>query len=168
MKPPMRVVLVRHGEAVDPYEVASDAVRYLTAKGRRTVRRVGAELTVQGVELTRIFTSPLVRAVQTAEILADKSGLEGPVEVWAPLAGGTTAQALSALERAAPEDVVALVGHEPSIRTMAAHLTGFGRFPGFRTGGACVIDWREGGGSFQWALDPKTLARVDVVDDLVP
>lgn len=164
----MRVVLVRHGEAIDSHEVSSDSVRYLTARGRRTVRSVGAALVEHGVRLGRIYTSPLVRAVQTAEILAGASGLEGPVEVWAPLAGGTTAQALGALERSAADDVVALVGHEPSIRTMAAHLTGFGRFPGFRTGGACVIDWREGGGSFQWALEPRSLVRIDVVDDLTP
>lgn len=164
----MRVVLVRHGEAVDTHAVSSDAVRYLTARGRRAVRQVGAALVEHGVSLTRIYTSPLVRAVQTAEILAGAVGLEGPVEVWAPLAGGTTAHALAALDHALEDDVVALVGHEPSIRTMAAHLTGFARFPGFRTGGACIVDWRGDAGSFQWALDPKTLARIDVLDDLMP
>jgi hypothetical protein len=51
---------------------------------------------------------------------------------------------------------------------MAAHLTGFERFPGFRTGGVSVIDRRDGGGSFQWALDPRTLERVDTVDDMIP
>ena len=164
----MRVVLVRHGEAIDSHAVASDMLRFLTPNGRRTVRRVGDALVEHGVAVTRIFTSPLVRAVQTAEILAGASGLEGPVEVWTPLAGGTTAQALSCLDHAAPDDVVALVGHEPSIRTMAAHLTGFERFPGFRTGGVSVIDRRDGGGSFQWALDPRTLERVDTVDDMIP
>lgn len=148
--------------------MASDALRYLTPAGRRTVRRVGAALDEHGIVFSRIFTSPLVRAVQTAEILATSSDLEGPVEVWPALAGGTTAHALAALEHAGDGDVVALVGHEPSIRTMAAHLTGFERFPPFRTGGACVIDVRAGTGSFQWVLDPKRLERIDVVDDLIP
>ena len=164
----MRVALVRHGEAIDAHAVSSDALRYLTPSGRRTVRRVGAALAEHGVVLGRIFTSPLVRAVQTAEILASASDLEGPVEVWPALAGGSTAQALAALGHAADDETVALVGHEPSIRVMAAHLTGFDRFPGFRTGGVCIVDVREGVGSFQWALDPKRLERIDVVDDLFP
>lgn len=166
----MRVVLVRHAEAVDGHEVGSDAVRYLTDNGRRSVRRVGAALVEHGVVPTRIYTSPLVRAVQSAEVLAAAAGLDGPVVVWPALAGGTTAQALSVLE--APElvadDTVMLVGHEPSIRTMAGHLTGLGRFPGFRTAGACVIRWDGGRGSFQWVLDPRTLTIIDTVDDLYP
>lgn len=167
----MRVVLVRHGEAVDGHQAGSDAVRYLTAAGRRTVRQVGGALAERGIVPTRIYTSPLVRAVQTAEILAGAADLDGPVEVWPPLAGGTTAQALEILETGVadqPSETVVLVGHEPSMRTMAGHLTGLGRFPGFRTAGACVIDYDAGRGAFQWVLDPKTLAVIDTVDDLYP
>lgn len=166
----MRVVLVRHAEAVDSHHVASDAVRYLTDGGRRTARRVGAALVERGVVPTRIYTSPLVRAVQTAEILAAAADLDGPVEVWPPLAGGTTAQALGVLDNGHIEDAetVLLVGHEPSIRTMAGHLTGLGRFPGFRTSGACVIRYDDGRGAFQWVLDPKTLSVFDTVDELYP
>jgi len=103
-------------------------------------------------------------------VLAGAAGLDGPVAVWPPLAGGTTAQALSVLDspELSDDDTVMLVGHEPSIRTMAGHLTGLGRFPGFRTAGACVVRWEAGQGSFQWVLDPKTLTLIDTVDDLYP
>lgn len=166
----MRVVLVRHAEAVDGHQVGSDAVRYLTDAGRRAARQVGRTLGEHGVAPTRIYTSPLVRAVQTAEILAGAAELDGPVAVWSPLAGGTTAQALSILDEPSlgDDETVMLVGHEPSIRTMAGHLTGLGRFPGFRTAGACVIAYDSGRGSFQWVLDPRSLTVIDTVDDLYP
>jgi phosphohistidine phosphatase SixA len=76
--------------------------------------------------------------------------------------------ALGALERANDEEAVALVGHEPLIRAMAAHLIGYSKFPGFRAGAACLVQIREGTGAFQWLLDPKTMSRVDTLDDLSP
>ncbi|HRI53413.1 MAG TPA: histidine phosphatase family protein, partial [Pseudomonadota bacterium] len=62
----MKVYLIRHGHAVDESGTISDEQRYLTKKGRKTVREVGRVLKEAGVELDAVLTSPLVRAVQTA------------------------------------------------------------------------------------------------------
>ena len=163
----MRVLIVRHGEAVDPSEAGSDGQRWLTEDGRRTMRGVAKVLSEHEVRLDQVFVSPLVRAVQTAEILAAASRFEGPVTVWPALAGGTTAQSLSSLEGVGShEATVALVGHEPLARAMAAHLTGTPEYPGFRTGGVCIAEVPSGGvGRFLWGVDPKALRRVERIED---
>jgi len=164
----MRVLIVRHGEAIDPYGVDTDGHRWLTERGRRTVRTVANFLDGEGVRFDRVFVSPLVRAVQTAEILTGPVGFDGPLHVWAALAGGTTAQALAALDEVEdPDATVALVGHEPLARSMAAHLTGVANYPGFRTGAVCVATRGQGSaGRFDWAVDPSIPRRIDQVDGI--
>ena len=162
----MRVLLIRHGESVDPYEAASDSERWLTARGRSTVRSVSALAAEHGIRLDRIFTSPLVRAVQTAEILALATSFDGALEVWRDLASGTTARALASLDRAEPGEVVALVGHEPLIRAMTAHLVGDARFPGYLPGMLAVVAASGARHVFEWAIDPTEARRVDRVEDL--
>src|SRR5438309_12026701 len=68
----IRIYLVRHGIAVDPAEKGAldDYSRPLTARGRRRFRRLARAFARLGEPPDFIFTSPLVRAVQTAEILA--------------------------------------------------------------------------------------------------
>src|SRR5712691_7627004 len=68
----IRIYLVRHGIAVDPSEKGTldDDSRPLTAKGRRRFRRLARAFAQLGEIPDFTFTSPLVRAVQTAEILA--------------------------------------------------------------------------------------------------
>jgi len=163
----MRVLLVRHAEAVNADLAPSDAERWLTDKGRETARRVGKWLLGEGLRFDRVFTSPLVRAVQTAEILAAATNFDQAVEVRRALGGGSTAEIASILDDTADDDLTALVGHEPSIRTVTAHLIGFDRFAPFRTGGACLVQ-RVGAasGSFQWMVDPKSLTKIDSLEDL--
>ena len=129
-------------------------------------QEVAAALHDAGLRLDRVFTSPLVRATQTAEILAAHGGFEGPLSVWSALAGGTTAMALAALDEALPEETMALVGHEPLVRAMVSRLAGVPSMFGFRTGGTCLVELRGDRGEFRWMLDPRTLERVSKVEDL--
>ncbi len=161
----MRVSLVRHGEAVDPYEADTDGQRWLTARGRSTVRSVGGVVAEMGVRFDRIYTSPLVRAVQTAEILAATTAFDGLLEVWPALAGGTTTSALAVLDRSFAGDVVALVGHEPLIRSMAAQLLG-AHVPGFYPGMMCTMVAGPERHAFEWAIDPRGARTVTRLEDL--
>lgn len=156
----MRVVLMRHGEAVDARIAASDDRRWLTDGGRRTVNAVGETLVGLDLRFSCIYTSPLVRAVQTAEILAaTQPGFDGPVEVHVPLSSevGTTAQALAPLEHAAEDAVVAMVTHMPKIEVLAAHLCDTDEMTPFSTSASCLIDVVDGAGTFRWMLDPDSL-----------
>lgn len=156
----MYVLVARHSTAVDPYAAPSDETRWLTESGRQRMRRV-AQAIAKERPPTKMFVSPLVRAVQTAEILAGGCNFDGPLEVHPPLAAeyGTSAQALSVLDRCSFEDdeVVALVTHMPKVRILAGHLAGEERMPSFRTGAVCCVRVTPQGGSFQWMLNPETL-----------
>lgn len=150
----MKVLIIRHSSAVDPYAAPSDELRWLTSEGRARMQRVADEIRAK-IGITHIYTSPLVRAVQTADILATCIGYRDAVEVHAPLASeyGTTAQALSILERHADDDVVALVSHAPKVRVLAGHLSGESKLEGFTTAATCCIDLA--GPRIEWFLDPS-------------
>jgi len=148
----MRVLVIRHSTAVDPYAAATDETRWLTEAGRRRIRRIGKLLLTEAPP-TRIFVSPLVRAVQTAEALAAEVGLDGPIEATPVLAPdhGTTAQVGALLDAVGPDETVALVSHAPKVRVLAGHLAGEKSIPGFRTGSVCAI--RDG--AFEFWVDPE-------------
>ncbi len=159
----MKVLVIRHSLAVDPYDAPSDELRWLTDEGRRRMRAVSEEL-LRHLRPTVLFTSPLTRAVQTAEIFASVAAFDGPVIVHPPLAAeyGTTAQALSVLERVGDAATVVLVSHAPKVRVLAGHLCGEPRMPSFRTAGSCLVE----DGEFRWMLDPEPLRlRTDLDGD---
>lgn len=156
----MRVLLVRHGEAVGRRAAASDHDRWLTDEGRRTVTTVGEMLGRLDLQYSRIYTSPLVRAVQTGEILAlTQPGFDGPLEVHPALSSdeGTTAQALAPLDDSGDGDLIVLVTHMPKVGVLAAHLGRLAHAPGFGTGSACLLSVEGGKGRILWMLDPQTL-----------
>ena len=162
---PVKVLLMRHGEAVDP-STAPDPQRWLTARGRATSVQVAEALGERGLAPTHLFTSPLVRAVQTAELVAQTSGHPGPVRVEAHLVpGGTTAHAVAPLDALPGDAVVWLVTHEPTVRVLAAHLSGLASFPGFRTSGVAVIRRdAQGKGALEGRFDPSGMLWRDAAD----
>jgi len=156
----MRVLLMRHGEAIDSRAASSDFDRWLTNAGRRTVTTVGEMLGRMDLHYDCIYTSPLVRAAQTAEILAAmQPGFDGPVLVHRALSTeeGTTAQAVEPLESAGAADLVVMVGHMPKIGVLAAHLGRLAHAPAFSPASVCLLTVDEGRGRVQWMLDPETL-----------
>lgn len=157
----MQVLFVRHGEAVDVHRVVADRDRWLTESGRRTMAEVGAALTRLELRYSRIYTSPLVRAVQTAEILAaTQPDFQAPVEVHPELSNerGTTAEALAPLDQAREDELIVMVSHMPKIGVLTGHLGELGSSPSFRTGSACLVELEAGHGRLRWMLDPDTLA----------
>ena len=150
---------MRHGEAVDP-GAAPDPQRWLTERGRAASARVAEAMAERGFAPTHLYTSPLVRAVQTAEIVAHATEHPGPVRVEAHLVpGGTTARAVAPLDALPDDAVVWMVTHEPTVRVLAGHLSGLGSFPGFRTSAVAVVSRDESGaGRLVGRLDPTSLA----------
>jgi phosphohistidine phosphatase len=141
----MRVYLCRHGEAVDGSEELADELRWLTPNGRRTVGDVGAVLREEGEKPDLILTSPLVRAVQTADVLAQATKYRDAIEVLQPLApGGGLGDVVQALaELGHKTKAVYLVGHEPQMSEWAAELSGqrsFGR--SFQKGAVARLSWK--------------------------
>jgi len=138
----------------------TDHDRWLTDTGRQTVTKVGKALAGLDLHYSCVYTSPLVRAVQTAEILAaTHPGFSGPLEVQPALSSevGSTAQALEPLEHAGDDDLVVMVTHMPKVGVLAGHLCQLPTFPSFRTSAACLLSIESNKGRFQWMLDPETL-----------
>ena len=135
----IHIFLVRHGAAEDAAPGMSDALRALSAKGRKRFHKTARSFAGKARSLDLILTSPLVRAVQTAEILASevKQGALAALEELAP--GHLAAEALKAVSKRARQiESVALVGHEPQLSQLAAALL---RVP---TAKAASIDIRPG------------------------
>lgn len=77
----MKLYLVRHAEAIERSGTMPDANRYLTPKGRSAFRKIARRSRKLGSVLVLIFSGHLVRAVQTAEIIAERLKHDGPVVV---------------------------------------------------------------------------------------
>ena len=138
----------------------TDHDRWLTDAGRQTVTKVGKALATLDLQYSCIYTSPLVRAVQTAEILAaTHPAFHGPLEVQSALSSdvGSTAQALEPLEHTADDDLLVMVTHMPKVGVLAGYLCQLATFPSFPTAAACLLSIEGGKGRFQWMLDPQTL-----------
>ena len=126
----MKVYLVRHAQADSEVPEGLDyGARPLTGKGRRAAEKHFRALRqrMDGVDL--VFMSPLVRAVQTAQILTLVQELEVPVRVHRSLLPDMpTGSQEGLLEDHRDEDLV-MVGHNPSIPAIAAHLMALAQFP---------------------------------------
>ena len=127
----VRIYLVRHAKASPGHP---DELRSLTPEGREEARLLAERLV--GERPDAVVTSPLLRALETAEVLARACGLEAEAdERLAP--GATSADAR--LASAGRGERVVLVGHQPDFGRIAAALTG-GDEPPFPTAGMAVID----------------------------
>lgn len=157
-----QLYLVRHAHAgTRGPRWPDDDVRPLTRRGIQSFAAVVAALRHLDVRIDVVLTSPLVRAHQTADLLA--AGLVGTpeVEVCAALAPGVTSrETLKSIGRATASRRVALVGHEPGLGQLAAALIGGRRAVPFKKGGACridIADWTHPRGTLVWFLPPRLL-----------
>lgn len=150
----MKLYLVRHGEAVEKSEMISEPHRYLTSHGRDCFRITARTVAKEVVAPDCILTSPLVRAVQTAEILAETLAFTGPLRVAEELAPGFDRRGLDLLlDRCFPASELVLVGHEPDMGFLVASLLGRrGSYP-LKKGGVAALEFEPMQGTpatFRW------------------
>lgn len=161
----MYVLLVRHGDAVDPALADQDRMRWLTPGGRKQANAIGKELASQQVACSVVLTSPLVRAVQTAEgIIAAMGTFEGIFEAHAALDGTGSAGRMAALLDAYTDaDTVMIVGHEPSIRLLAAELLGLEELFEFKKCSAWLLKREDAGWRYVYRLEPNPVRRIETL-----
>ncbi|MGE0871342.1 MAG: histidine phosphatase family protein [Kofleriaceae bacterium] len=136
----MRIYLVRHGDAVPEEDAGSDRDRWLSPRGREAVRILGRLLREQKVEPELIVSSPLPRAVQTAELLASALDYLGSIASMRCLEPGAQPRAAVNQILAGVGDSVIVVSHEPTVSGLGAVLLGRPAFPNFRTAQCCAIE----------------------------
>ena len=121
----MLLHLIRHAEA-EPHRL-DDFSRCLTEKGFKQARRIGCFMKEQCLRPEIILTSPVVRARETAEIIAKLMGKAPLTEVPWAACGMNPEVALTELSGYAKLDSVMIVGHEPDLSSLSAALIGLGR-----------------------------------------
>jgi phosphohistidine phosphatase len=168
----MRLLVIRHAIAEDEATWAAtgepDERRPLTRAGRKKMRRAarGLRRVVRAIAL--LGTSPLVRAVQTAEIVARVYGRVTPLTIDALTPERPPADFLAWLADAAPgRDVIAVVGHEPHLSGLVSWLLGGRDEPSFvelEKGAACLLRFdgepAKGSACLEWLLPPRELRRL--------
>ncbi|MGH9403074.1 MAG: phosphohistidine phosphatase SixA [Terriglobia bacterium] len=167
---PYELYLMRHGIAadLDDHSASDDSKRPLTPEGKLKMRAIAQGLERAGVELDWVVSSPLRRAVETAEIVGGEIAPAAPVEHCAALAPGMlTAQKLTSfLAQHAERSRVLIVGHAPSLGALASELIGASLSAnlGLRKGGCCLITFEEfppqSAGLLNWWLTPRLLRKL--------
>jgi len=156
----MLIYFLRHGEAVT---TGDDWSRTLTTEGANRIRAEAAVLKALDVRPDAIFTSPLPRAVQTAEIVAEILSPDRSVQTREELAPGASLgdlqHVLSGLEG---DGSVLVVGHEPDLSSIVAALiaSGSARIE-LKKGGLALVESDvpvgPGSGKLRWLVEPALL-----------
>jgi phosphohistidine phosphatase len=158
----VKLYVMRHGPAEEESADGLDGSRALTVPGRDRVRAVAKRLAELGEAPKSIVSSPLVRALQTAEIVHQTLGIESPVEANRALAPRGLAAEMVLEAARVPKKRLMVVGHEPDLSLLCAKLLGAGLPHGLMK--AMVIGIRvspEGEATLRFVLEPKTLELLD-------
>ncbi len=138
-----QVWLLRHGEAV-PHDSKPDDERELTPRGRRQSEVAGIALAKLGLEFAACYTSPKVRAVETAQLACEALNIEPALD--RSIAGAFSRDdVLELLHAHEGGDRVLIVGHEPSFSQVVHDFTGArvdfkkGGVAAFRASGELIV-----------------------------
>jgi phosphohistidine phosphatase len=148
--------LLRHGEA-EPHDSRPDPERRLTPRGEDQARAAGRALAALDLPFQAIYTSPKVRARDTARLAAEALGTE-PVELPALASGFGVDDVRELLLSAGPEERILAVGHNPDFEQVVHDLTG-GRVD-FKKGGVAGIRLEGTRGELIALLRPRELDRL--------
>ena len=155
----MNLYLLRHGEAVPPNGTITDAARTLSDRGRTDIERVGQLLSRITPAVARVVTSPLVRAVETAEIVSSIIPWHPAVSCSGNLVPGFRVKdLLDELDGLKEENLLA-VGHQPDLSALISHLLSGPQLDlEMQPGSLAAVEFvmkREGAtGRLRWLLTP--------------
>lgn len=167
----MELFVIRHAiaEPLGKENEFSDEMRALTDDGRNRMREVVKGLVKLGVEFDLILTSPLKRAVETAEIVGTIAGLaKKEVKLSANLAPGACAEDLFAeIKGLAGVEAIALIGHQPDLGDLISkiiHRDAAASSIQLKKGGTCCLHVTETvptlRGDMIWLMTPRQLRLV--------
>lgn len=153
----MKIYFLRHGEADWPDWEKPDDERPLTKKGRKEMEKVAEFLRELDPKISLMLSSPLPRALQTAEIAADY--LRVQLKKEPALGKGFDLEKLRALVKREKGNDLMLVGHEPNFSEAIRELTG-GNIK-LSKGGVAAVDLEDDltNGRLIWLIPPK-IAKV--------
>jgi len=166
MAGPFELYLIRHAIAAERGEEwPDDDKRPLTDEGIARMRKAARGLARLGVPVDVVFTSPLARARQTAEIVVAVLDARPSIVAIDSLAPGASYAALMAdLEKHGRKSRFVLVGHEPGLGELAGRLIGSRHAIEFKKGAIARIDLDQippgGPGHLRWFVTPRILRAI--------
>lgn len=158
---------MRHGEAGSRNSINHDSERALTAEGRMEIEKISKSLKSLNIKIDVVATSPLKRALETAEIVAKTFKLTKKMQVWEELAPeGEVSDLFKRLSRLREDKTVIIVGHEPYLSTLIGNLISN------RSGTRIIL--KKGGtakvlisslvpkasGELKWLLTPRQIKKI--------
>ena len=161
----MILYFLRHGKAGSP-QAADDDIRELTERGRKALGAAGPLWHRLNLRPDVVISSPLARALQTAELFCEAMGGE-PIADDLLRPGASWGQLARAMAQHPDARRVMFVGHEPDMSSAIAHLTGAASVRMRKGGLACVEFYgvpEPGGGEIAWLLDPDLYSDEDEGD----
>lgn len=165
----MQALIVRHAPAGDRATWSKkgkpDEIRPLTKKGRDKMRRAARGLSDVVPKLDFIVSSPLARAIETADILHKQFPSAKLEKLEGLRPGGDPAQVFARLGELDATAAIAFVGHEPDLGALLARmLTGEAdSFADLRKGAVALVEFeaapKPGRGLLRWLLQPAHLRK---------
>ncbi len=157
----MQVHLLRHGIAEDGHAGLPDSDRALTSEGRKKLRQVLQIAAKADVKPTLILSSPLKRALQTAEIAKRALGYHGEILHSKALVPGSSMENVwDEIRGHRDEASLLLTGHNPQFEHLAGYLLGHPSMKfDFKKGALLRIDMESFGaeprGILRWCITAK-------------
>jgi phosphohistidine phosphatase len=166
----VNVFVLRHGEAGTHITMPSkDSERPLTESGRDDIESIATSLRDLRVGFDRIVTSPLKRAKETAEIVANIYEENAPkLEIWEELRPeGNRQDTIQRLSRLRQDADILIVGHEPYLSSMVAEIISGSSSAriSLKKGGLAKVQILSFGpkptGELRWLLTPRHLKKMN-------
>ena len=161
----MLVYLMRHGIAEERSGRVDDDQRKLTDEGREKTRDAARGLKAMGIEPCAMLSSPLVRAVETAEITAEVLGFSArKIHLTESLAPSSPPELLLRELAALKAQEVVCFGHAPHLDDFIAHVFHSNlTFTSLKKAGAACIEiakFSPREAVLQWIATPKMLKQL--------
>ena len=161
----MELYIVRHGAAAElDSEISEEGYRYLTIHGRNHCKIVAQRLKDMKVSFDAIISSPLVRAVQTAEIFASVLKHGGEIRTANELISGSSfSRFLQLIKRNSHHNSIGIFGHAPDVNTYTLNLIKSSNFKdlkiNFKNASVCKVEYDldNEAGKFIWFLNSENM-----------
>jgi phosphohistidine phosphatase len=165
------VYIIRHGAAAElDNEIVEEGYRYLTIHGRNHCKIVAQRLKDMKTRFDVVISSPIVRAVQTAEVFASVLKYEGEVKTAIELIGGNSMHRfIQMLKRHSHNKTIGLFGHAPDVNHFSTGLIKGQDTKNvqinFKNASVCKInfDAESETGRLEWFLNSENMKLTEVV-----
>lgn len=162
-QPERFIVLLRHGIAEDPTPEKKDEDRSLTAEGHARMKEIARGLSRVLPKAQAIYSSPLLRAVQTALWVSKGYQSRAAVTTTEALVPGASTKDFLALIASIKERRAVIIGHEPTLTDDLRALVELNQWDRveLKKGGCYGVRiLGDGTAVWEWMLTPRILRKL--------